>query len=132
MDEAAEASGRSESTVRHEHPETLALRKALDAASAEIARLERVVVDLERTELRTQSELAKAISDLEAARRSATDTEFERLRGELAATREQASRYRGALASMLESRSWKVTRPLRMARRSTRPERELLDEPEPQ
>jgi hypothetical protein len=124
MDNAREATGTSESTVEREHPEVLALRKALDTANAEIARLERVVVDLERGELRTQSDLAKAISELEIARRESSGE----LKEELDLALERASRYRGALISLLESRSWKITRPLRMARRSTRPDRQLLEE----
>lgn len=114
--------------------EALALRKALDTAQAEIQRLERLVVELERAELRTQSELATALADLETARRGDPDEidrlrdEVETLRRELDVAHARASRYRGALVSMLESRSWKVTRPLRMLRRSTRPEEEILEE----
>jgi hypothetical protein len=119
--------GEAEGTRRQAELEVLALRKALDTAQAEIERLERTVVELERAELRTQSELATALAELEEARR-ADPEEADRLRRELDAALARASRYRGALVSVLESRSWKLTRPLRMLRRSTRPEEKILEE----
>ena len=90
-------------------------------AEAEAARL-RLLADAER--LRDERE--RAATELEKARRASD--ELERAQTDLRDARERAARLRGGLGSVLESRSWRLTRPFRRLRGSTRPELESLDE----
>lgn len=107
--------------------EAIGLRRELDRATAESERLKRSVAQLQRAEVETQTRLAQTLAEAEAAQ-----ADLAVARAALAAAEAQSRRsaqLEELLRSMVDSRSWRLTRPLRLLRRSTRPEARDLERP---
>ncbi len=116
--------------------ELASTRAKLEEADAGGIRLSSKIDHLRELSERLRSELDQVRADLERRQLEHHDAQLElertkldleRVLSELQETTEYSLQVRGQLGGVLESRSWRITRPLRRLRRSARPELESLE-----